>query len=479
MKTENQDKFRTTILIIYEIITFFHFVNPLLIFYDSIYPVNPLITILIGYVFSGSFFFVISIYILYRKNSSIFLISGFIGWLMTGYLVFNYFDNIQSMTLNLWLFSLWLFTGVFLLFLQFNREKLGLTSLKSRTASEQIVSTLKEKIYIIIPISGPIVILFTIVALTLLTSGLSRSLSFLILFIPFSISTILLNDKNTIRISLFHFAGYSALLIDTVISLNYNWIPALWNADDLVPLLGLHYSIHDLIFTVLWPIFGTILLLLCFSRIISHLYLKYKAFTMRKYENTYVQIQDNYRLSSKKLMSRVLYVVLMSFGMIRFLISLNLYSPEIIASNWQSFYHDLPDKYLLFNSPLLVLPIIVAISSIGWILEDIGLMHYKYDGKKNFFEFEPIHYRYNSFLKGFAGISTIFFIFSYIIEGLLLPYNSISYINQYLIFNLMMGFLSAAAMLPGYFIYNRLNKDHLIKNLQKLTDLFEIKSKEM
>lgn len=479
MKSENQDKFRTKILIIYGIITLVHFINPLFIFYYSIYQVNPIANILVGYVFSGRFFFVISIYILYRKNSSIFLISGFIGWLATGYNFFMYINIIQSMTLNLWLFSLWLFTGVFLLFLQFNQEKLGLTFLKRRTASEQIVSTLKEKIYIIIPISGPIVILFTIVALTLLPSGVARLLSFLILFIPFSISTVLINDKNTIRISLLHFAGYSALLIDTVISLNYNWIPALWNADDLVPLLGLHYSIHDLIFTVLWPIFGTILLLLCFSRIISHLYLKYKAFTMRKYENTYIQIQDNYRLSSKKLMSRVLYVVLMSFGMIRFLISLNLYSPEIIASIWQSSYPELLDKYLLFNSPLLVLPIIVAISSIGWVLEDIGLMHYKYDGKKNFFEFEPIHYRYNSFLKGFAGISTFFFIFSLIVESLLLPPYSIGYIMQYFMFNLMMGFLSAATMLPGYFIYNRLNKDHLKKNLRELTDLFEIKPKEM
>jgi len=64
-----------------------------------------------------------------------------------------------------------------------------------------------------------------------------------------------------------------------------------------------------------------------------------------------------------------------------------------------------------------VFPIVIGLWSVGWALEDSGLIHYSgLEGQKErwdkLFEIEPIHLRYNGYLKGYAGISSMVFLIS-------------------------------------------------------------------
>ena len=69
---------------------------------------------------------------------------------------------------------------------------------------------------------------------------------------------------------------------------------------------------------------------------------------------------------------------------------------------------------------VVVLPIVMGLWSVGWALEDSGLVHYSgLEGQKErldkLFEIEPIHLRYNGYLIGYAGISSVVFLISLVV----------------------------------------------------------------
>jgi len=97
----------------------------------------------------------------------------------------------------------------------------------------------------------------------------------------------------------------------------------------------------------------------------------------------------------------------------------------------------------------LVLPIVVGLWSIGWILEDSGLIHYSLKKRLDqLFEIEPIHLRYNSYLKGYSGISAIVFLVTLILYFSGIPGRTVDAV--------IVGFTPLIAILnsiPAYFVY--------------------------
>jgi len=109
----------------------------------------------------------------------------------------------------------------------------------------------------------------------------------------------------------------------------------------------------------------------------------------------------------------------------------------------------------------LVLPIVIGLWSIGWMLEDSGLIHYSLKKRSDqLFEIEPIHLRFNSYLKGYSGISAIIFLITLIVYFSGFPGRTSDAIT--------LGFTPAIAILnsiPAYIIYGlSINK---FNNLRK------------
>ena len=59
----------------------------------------------------------------------------------------------------------------------------------------------------------------------------------------------------------------------------------------------------------------------------------------------------------------------------------------------------------------LLTPVAVAILSVGWSFEDAGLVHFDIPkDNTRLYEIEPIFRRYNSYVKGYAGLSSLLFL---------------------------------------------------------------------
>jgi hypothetical protein len=58
----------------------------------------------------------------------------------------------------------------------------------------------------------------------------------------------------------------------------------------------------------------------------------------------------------------------------------------------------------------LILPFSIGFWSIGWALEDAGLLHYHLpQTEKTYYEIEPIYFKYDSYIGGFAGITAFLY----------------------------------------------------------------------
>jgi hypothetical protein len=129
---------------------------------------------------------------------------------------------------------------------------------------------------------------------------------------------------------------------------------------------------------------------------------------------------------------------------------------------------------VLSSMVFLTLPIVVGIWSIGWSLEDQGLMHYKFDDRpgRELYEIEPIHVNYTNYLKGYAGISSILFLIQVAIT-----WASVTVEPRIsdVIATILIPAVIIIVSLPAYILYSKFvaTKDFLRKDLQKLKILSE------
>lgn len=192
----------------------------------------------------------------------------------------------------------------------------------------------------------------------------------------------------------------------------------------VVPISGLSEVSHFIVFFFVLPPLLSIGVVLIFPRIFPALLLKSKKIVYRRYKDAYIET-DLDAFTPKKLIIRLIYIFLLTLGFLA--IVLPLMSEGVarmfINTGTVDFYEE-EGLDLRFVLPVLmaitfafVFPIVIGLWSVGWALADSGLVHYSgLEGQKErydkLFEIEPTHMKYNNYLKGYAGISSVVFLIS-------------------------------------------------------------------
>ncbi len=125
---------------------------------------------------------------------------------------------------------------------------------------------------------------------------------------------------------------------------------------------------------------------------------------------------------------------------------------------------------------MLIFPIVIGLWSVGWVMDDAGLIHYKLPGRdsKKHFEIEPTHLKYTVGLKTFAGVSAFLFFLSSA---------SYYYINtpenfSNLFFVSITGIETIFQAIPAYLIYWNVLRPrttkYLTRNLKEIERITEI-----
>jgi len=244
---------------------------------------------------------------------------------------------------------------------------------------------------------------------------------------------------------------------------------------EIVPIFGLPNGVHMILFMLIWPISGCILLVILFSYIFSRLYVKAKGLISPAFITGYIEIQ-NPEFSIKQFVQRALFCFLLSIGFFMILegsgvLDLNLFLTE--GSKQTAELQNIPVRYNINVFIVLILdflPLAAAILSIGWALEDAGLIHYKLPSEESnkLFEIEPVNVRYNSYIKGYAGISSILFYISavyYLVTQSNVTMDFMGILGLWVYFGLY--FLVVVVLLPTYLLYLRIGKNFLRKNIPK------------
>lgn len=247
---------------------------------------------------------------------------------------------------------------------------------------------------------------------------------------------------------------------------------------NIIPFTGLDESLHTILFLFGIGMGGSILAALVFPKVFSPLFLMLKRKLLFRFKDAYIEKTNN-TISLRTYLKRVLYCILTSLGLISFFIPLIDLSLILDSVYFQRFaeYGISPGYSNAVQVTVLgiFIPISVGIWSIGWAIEDAGLMHFRLqdDRKgKELYEIEPIHLKFFSYLKGFAGISSLFYLFE---VGL--AYGSLLQTDPEVLIDLLSTTLLPIAMilllLPAYLLYawKGTITSSLRKNLNQLKKL--------
>ena len=247
--------------------------------------------------------------------------------------------------------------------------------------------------------------------------------------------------------------------------------------DAVVPISGLSQGLHLTVF-LLAALFGSIITAKLFPRLICPAFMKLKKLMAKSYNNGYIP-NDNASVG-KKYLFRGINIALLTLGFMAFIIPL-IYAPNWIPGGevgYNYYVHlGIPPEYvmtILTAIMCITLPFSVGLWAVSWQLEDSGLMHYSFDNKKiaPLYEIEPIHVNYSSYLKGFAGISTVLFIIQIAIAWASITTESrISDV----ISTIMLPFSIMAMAIPSYIVYCKFSakSDFLKKGLPEINILKE------
>ncbi len=253
---------------------------------------------------------------------------------------------------------------------------------------------------------------------------------------------------------------------------------------NIIPFTGLDETVHTFLFLFGIGMGGSILAVLVFPRLFSPLFLNLKRLILKRYKDAYIENTVKV-ISPRKYLKRIFYCILSTLGFMSFFIpriDLRLFLDNLYFERFENYGispgYSNAVQITLFS---IFIAISVAIWSIGWAIEDAGLMHFSLQTNrkgKEFYEIEPIHLKFFSYLKGFAGITSIFYIFE-----LGLAYGSLLQTNPTVLVDLLSTTLVPFSMIifliPAYLIYawkgtmtNLLRKN--LKQLKKLetTDIY-------
>ena len=241
----------------------------------------------------------------------------------------------------------------------------------------------------------------------------------------------------------------------------------LFTSGSRVPIFRQSVGVTYAILWVLIPLIGGILTTIIFPRILTPLFLKMKSGFWRDYTNFCIPSKPR-MLTPKKFGIRTIYMSLLITGIIAILssyISPYLFSPEtgIIGGT--------PVAYLVLVASVggLVTPIATGLWSVSWGLEDASLMHSKFppEDSPELFEIEPVYLKYDSLLKGYAGISSILFVIS-----LILYMSATGTVEELLLVFLVILHVTLLAI-PSILVQSRMKVDWLRKGIRTSRSLTE------
>lgn len=182
----------------------------------------------------------------------------------------------------------------------------------------------------------------------------------------------------------------------------------------IVPLFGMPYYLHVIVFYIIWPSFLSIIFAIIFPLIIVPLFTMIKRKVWFRFQDSYVN-RGKLTFNFKIFFKRGIYISLLIIGIIitiSDLIDPSLFlTPYAIGeSNYSENLLFAPD--LINGLTFLILPFVVGVWAVGWAMEDAGLMHYKFpkENEKILFEIEPVHLKYNGLVKGYAGVTSVIFL---------------------------------------------------------------------
>ena len=236
----------------------------------------------------------------------------------------------------------------------------------------------------------------------------------------------------------------------------------------IIQLFGLPEPIHVLFTVLVIPIVGSLLTVVIFPRILTPIFVKVKQPMSGEFNNAYIESgQDSWSLV--RWLKRAVYTSLLCLGLISSIIG----SFDALLFMSQDNYNNLGD-WALYSPPVtvalasLLLPLVLGLWATSWSLEDAGMIQYKVppEGESGFYEVEPIHSKFNGYLKGFAGISSLLFLVT-----IFLGISSLENEWENALFTLLVPFFTIIQMIPAYMVHLRMDKSYLRMNIPKAATL--------
>jgi hypothetical protein len=246
------------------------------------------------------------------------------------------------------------------------------------------------------------------------------------------------------------------LLIIEAVTIATLWLPSLTSA--IIPLTGQSAAITYLTLWLIWPVIGGIIMVAIIPRILGPLFLRIKGGIWRDYENAYVDLSPE--LTQGRMFKRAIYIGLLTMGILSLLIY--IIPPALLIP--------LSMEDTIFNMAFVsciagfMVPFSIAMWSASWSYHDASLVHYKIpdEDKDELYEVEPIHLRYDSFLKGYAGLSSIIFIVN------LMAMQISGGEGQLMAIVVLYVFMHMSLLtLPAIYVHSRMNHTWLRKNLPR------------
>ncbi|TXT61441.1 MAG: membrane protein of unknown function [Promethearchaeota archaeon] len=243
-------------------------------------------------------------------------------------------------------------------------------------------------------------------------------------------------------------------------------------ATSIVPISNLELQTHLLLFNSILPNILAPLFVIIFPLVFVPLFLYLKDKIWYKYENTYIDIPID-GIDMKKFAKRAVYLFLLTMGLSATILNTNLITAEQFLSLEQENYWVLQQGIeevlyitdIFYTISNIVFAFALGLLAIGWTLEDCGLMHYYLPEKeeKELYEIEPIYRKYQSIIKGYAGISAIIYYISAIAYYVINRPNDLSNLFGMIGLSIPIVF----TMVPSYFLYLKFIQGYFKKRLTK------------
>ena len=261
---------------------------------------------------------------------------------------------------------------------------------------------------------------------------------------------------------------YLSIIIMIVIEIRVipeYWIP-LFLAPNNVPLFRASTGITYGFLWVLWPILGALLMVLILPRILAPIFLKLKAGVWRTFRNFVVPTAVS-ELTPKRFAFRMLYISLLNLGVVSMIFTFIEGTVFLPVDMFEAGDIIGPMQIVLASVGGLLTPFLVGLWSVSWTLQDSSVMHYKFphEDSQELFEIEPVYLKYDTLLKGYAGISSILFVLSILIS----PTSTVEFVLLTL-YTIMHTTLLAV---PGLLLHSGRNHTWLQKGLLRLRRLNE------